>query len=166
MNGTRRRWLVRMLLISGLAFGLWRFLTWPDAAYSVAFQPDEEHVVEYVFDGDTIRLANGDRVRLIGVDTPEYADGRPEPFADDAKRFTTALVQGKVVRLKFDRERFDKYRRVLAFVYIDDVSVNEAIVEAGLGRAMTEFGFSSRMKKRLLAAQDRAKQKKLGLWSK
>ncbi len=148
-----------------LLFAVWRFATWPDAAYSVAFRPDEQHLVRHVFDGDTIELANGDRVRLIGVDTPEFNRGRPEPFAEEATRFTAAMVQGKVVRLKFDRERLDKYRRVLAFVYIEDVLVNEAIVEAGMGRAMTQFGYSSRMKKLLTAAEQRARRKKVGLWS-
>lgn len=161
-----RRWLFRLIVLAVLAYGVFRFTTWPTQSYSIAFRPDEEHMVRKVIDGDTIELANGDRVRLIGVDTPEFRESGPEPFADEAYRFTRSMVEGKIVRLAFDRERLDKYRRVLAFVYIDDVLVNESIVRAGMGTAMTRFGYSSRMKKRLVAAQDSAKEASVGIWSK
>ena len=82
-------------------------------------------LVTRVFDGDTFRLANGEKVRLIGIDTPEteysYADQRakrkrnPEYYAraTTATEFTRQLVAGKNVRLEFDLEKRDKYGRLL-----------------------------------------------------
>jgi micrococcal nuclease len=152
-----------MFLLVG--FAVWRFFTWPDRPYSVTFQADEEHSVAWVVDGDTLELENGDRVRLIGVDTPEFTDGKPEPFAEEATQFLRDLTEKRRVRLQFDRERFDKYRRVLAFVWVDDTLVNEEIVRLGYGKAMTQFGFSSRMKKRLRKAEAAAKSEGLRIWS-
>ena len=165
MRAGRRRWLVRAFMTALLLFAVWRFATWPDAAYSVAFRPDEQHLVRHVLDGDTIELANGDRVRLIGVDTPEFNRGRPEPFAEEATRFTAAMVQGKVVRLKFDRERLDKYRRVLAFVYVDDRFLNEELILAGLATAETQYDYRSDLKSRFKKAEQEAKASQRGIWS-
>ncbi len=132
----------------------------------VPVSQDETHIVRRAVDGDTLELENGQRVRLIGVDTPEFADQGPEPFAEEAYQFTSRMVAGKAVRLEFDRERLDKYRRVLAFVYCDDELLNESIVREGLGRVLTRFSYSSRMKKRLLAAEEDAKARGVGLWRK
>lgn len=97
----------------------------------------ETYTVERVVDGDTIKLSNGERVRLIGIDTPE---SKPNDKAKrDSKRtgqdvetitkmgqeatefLKTACVmlEGKKVRLEFDVEKRDKYGRLLAYVYFD-----------------------------------------------
>jgi micrococcal nuclease len=147
-----------------LVLAVWRFVSWPARPVNVRFEADSPHKVARVIDGDTLELANGDRVRLIGVDTPEYINGRPEPFAVEATAFTRRLVAGKTVRLQFDKERLDKYRRILAFVYIDDILLNEELVTAGLARVLTQYGYSSRMKKRLLKAQAEAQRREVNLW--
>lgn len=167
LNGPKRltrRWFVSASILALAIFAIWRFLSWPDRPFNVSFQSDEEHGVVRVVDGDTLELANGDRVRLIGIDTPEFSDSGPEPFAEAAYQFTRNLVEGKRVRLRFDKERLDKYRRVLAFVYVGDTLVNEAIAGAGLGRVLTKYGYSSRIKKRLVAAEADAKRNRFGLW--
>ena len=82
-----------------------------------------------VVDGDTLVLQNDDRVRLIGVDTPEtkHPTKPIEPFGPEASSFTKRSVEGKVVQLKFDREKRDRYQRLLAYVYLDDWCLNEEI---------------------------------------
>lgn len=155
----------RSLFLAICLVSAWRYFAWPDARWSVRFDGGERHTVARVVDGDTLELEGGDRVRLIGVDTPEFAAGGAEPFAVEAREFVQQMVDGQEVTLQFDRERFDKYRRVLAFVYVDGVLLNEALVRAGLGRAMVQFAYSTRMKKRLLMAQEEAQALRRGLWA-
>ena len=89
-----------------------------------------------VFDGDTISIKGGERVRLLGIDTPETG----EPYADLAKRFTRNLVQYKVVRLEFDNNQRDPYGRLLAYAYVETeqglVFVNAELVRNGLARLL------------------------------
>lgn len=126
--------------------------------------------VASVIDGDTIRLDDGTRVRLIGVDTPEVShpdrpNMKPEPFGPEATEFTRQLVDGRDVRLEFDRERFDPYQRVLAYVYVDDRLLNEELILAGFSRAETRFPFKHTMKKRFREAELDAKVAKRGMWA-
>ncbi len=130
---------------------------------------DETDVtVKRVVDGDTLLLASGQRVRLIGVDTPETK--RPnwpvEPLGKEASRFTTELVGNGPVRLEFDRERRDQYRRLLAYVYLPDGRLlNEEIIRAGFSKAVTHFPYRSDRKRLFVAAEKAAKAEGLGLWA-
>ncbi len=110
-------------------------------------------LVTRAVDGDTLKLENGERVRLIGIDTPEMHES--SKLDRDAQRsgqdvavikqlgrqsyeFTKKLVEGKRVRLEFDVERFDKYKRILAYVYLSDGTfVNAEIVKQGYASLMT-----------------------------
>jgi endonuclease YncB( thermonuclease family) len=90
-------------------------------------------------------LTTGERVRLIGVDTPETKDPRKpvQYFGKEASAFTQRLVEGKRVRLEYDQQRADKYGRTLAFVYLDDGTfVNAEIIKQGYGFAYTRFPFT------------------------
>ena len=93
----------------------------------------EVYTVQRVVDGDTLKLSNGERVRLIGVDAPESSNNpklrrdvkRTGQVANEiigmgkrAKKFTQNLIKGKTVRLEFDVQQRDKYGRLLAYVYI------------------------------------------------
>jgi micrococcal nuclease len=94
-----------------------------------------------VTDGDTIRvrLAGGEeRVRYIGIDTPESAipGEPPECFGKAAARFNRQLVAGRRVTLIFGAERRDRYGRLLAYVHAGDRFVNAAIVRAGYARTL------------------------------
>lgn len=104
---------------------IWRFFNPIQVPESFPFQTGRSFRVAKVIDGDTIELTDGIRVRLIGVDTPEYIDGKPEPFATEATQFTRQFLRGQSVQLHFDRQRLDRYNRVLAFVYVDDALLNE-----------------------------------------
>jgi micrococcal nuclease len=123
--------------------------------------------VKRVVDGDTLLLDSGERVRLIGIDTPESVkpDTPPEPWGHEASEFTKQLAEGRNVRLEFDRHREDQYGRTLAYVYLGDLLLNEEIVRQGFSRAETRFHFRSDFQKRFLAAEQEARQAKRGIWS-
>mgnify|MGYP002622540439 CR=1 FL=1 len=123
--------------------------------------------VQRVVDGDTLLLVGGERVRLIGIDTPESVkpDTPPEPFGREASAFTKKLAEGQEVRLEFDRHREDQYGRTLAFVYIGELLLNEEIVRQGYSRAETRFHFRSDFQKRFLAAEREARDARRGIWS-
>jgi len=110
-------------------------------------------LVTRAVDGDTLVLENSERVRLIGIDTPEMHESNKlnrdaqrsgqdvatiKNLGRQAYAFTKKLVEGKRVRLEFDVERYDKYKRILAYVYLEDGTfVNAKIVEEGYASLMT-----------------------------
>lgn len=101
--------------------------------------PSELQVVN-VIDGDTIEVnIDGEvcAVRYIGIDAPELNDKRPELriLAEAAAIYNRELVEGKTVRLERDMSESDKYRRLLRYVYVDDVFVNAELVRQGLAEA-------------------------------
>jgi micrococcal nuclease len=100
------------------------------------------HVVRVV-DGDTIkvRLDGGltERVRYIGIDTPESVkpDTPVQCFAKKASHYNSALVAGRNVLLKTDAEERDRYGRLLAYVYAGTTFVNRELVAHGYARTLT-----------------------------
>jgi micrococcal nuclease len=85
--------------------------------------------VSYVYDGDTIMLADGRRIRYIGVDTPE----RDEPFYQEATELNRRLVSMKPVQLDVCRKKpQDEYGRTLARVTVDGKAVDDELLSAGL----------------------------------
>jgi len=128
--------------------------------------------VRRVVDGDTLVLENKERVRLIGVDNPETKHPRKpvEYYGREASAFTKKLVQGKRVRLEFDQANAhlghkDKYRRTLAYVFLEDGTfLNAEIVKQGFGFAYTRFPFKYMDEFR--GHQREAREKGRGLWGK
>jgi micrococcal nuclease len=128
----------------------------------------EQVLVERVVDGDTLVISGGDRVRLIGVDTPEtkHPNKPPEPFGAEAAEFTRRMVEGKQVELRYDtRETTDRYGRTLAYVYVDGHFLNELLIREGLARALTNYPFDAAMKQVFRAAEASAKAQRRGIWS-
>ncbi|MBX7169092.1 MAG: thermonuclease family protein [Pirellulales bacterium] len=125
--------------------------------------------VQRVVDGDTLLLDNDQRVRLIGVDTPESVkpDTPVQPFGKEATAFTRQFLAAgqNRVRLEFDQERTDDYGRLLAYVWVGDRMLNEELLRAGLGRALLRHPYSQAMKDRFKAAQQDARRQRLGIWS-
>ena len=100
--------------------------------------------VKRVIDRDTLELSTGEKVRLIGVDTPETKDPRKpvQYFGKEAVAFTQRTVAGKRVGLEYDQQRQDKYGRTLAYVYLENgIFVNAEINRQGYGFAYTRFPF-------------------------
>jgi micrococcal nuclease len=131
------------------------------------FEPGVPRHVERVIDGDTLMLEGHVRVRLIGVDTPETKHPRKpvEPLGPEASEFTRSQVENRDVTLQFDRERRDRYGRVLAYVYVDGKLLNEEIIRAGFSRAETKYKFDRAMALRFLEAEAEAREAGRGIWS-
>jgi micrococcal nuclease len=115
-----------------------------------------------VVDGDTIVIEGGERVRYIGIDTPEM-DGR-EPGAEAATEANRELVEGRTVRLVLDVEHRDQYGRLLAYVYADDVFVNAELVRRGLAQIVT-YPPNVRHEAQFRSLQREARQAGRGLWA-
>lgn len=126
-----------------------------------------ERTVAEVVDGDTIVLAdlNNTRIRYLGVDTPETLryDSPGDPLSDEAKSFNEDLVSGKKVRLEFDREKYDQYGRLLAYVYADGVFVNKELLKRGLARVLV-IQPNERYAEAMRQAEESAKRAKRGMW--
>jgi micrococcal nuclease len=142
----------------------------PPLAGPARGQQDTVRVVRVV-DGDTVALASGGLLRYIGIDAPEErrrVAGRwvpdPEPFARAATEANRRLVAGREVRLRYDRERTDRYGRVLAYVYVGDVFVNEKLVLDGLARARA-YPPNLRHQAARRRAEAEARAAGRGLWS-
>ena len=90
-----------------------------------------------VVDGDTIEIedSNGEKykVRYIGINTPETDD----EYGDTATKVNSGLVLGKIVTLEKDVSDIDRYGRILAYVYVDDIFVNAYLVANGYAQVAT-----------------------------
>lgn len=125
--------------------------------------------VERVIDGDTIEVdldGEIEDVRYIGVDTPETVKpGTPvQCFGKEASTFNHELVEGRDVRLEFDRELRDAYGRLLAYVFVGDRFVNGELVEGGYARTLEIEPNTSRADE-LGKLEDAAGAAGRGLWS-
>ncbi len=122
-----------------------------------------------VVDGDTIVVRFGgreERVRYIGVDTPESVKpGTPvQCFAERASAFNAQLVEGKTVRLDQDVEARDRYGRLLAYVHAGGVFVNAELVRRGYARPLT-VPPNVRYADRFARLASQARERGTGLWS-
>ncbi len=124
-----------------------------------------------ITDGDTIRVMyNGvnEPVRYLLIDTPETNHPRlgKQPYGTEAKERNRALVNSGNLTLEFDvGEKRDKYGRLLAYVYVDGKSVQEALIRDGLARVAYVYPPNTRHLTPYEEAQQVAKSKKLGFWA-
>ncbi len=111
-----------------------------DATACAADRSDERAISAVVFDGDTLALEDGRTVRLLGINTPELArDGKPsEPLAEDARSLLADLAgPGEALRLRRESERFDRFGRTLAHVFLDDgTNVQARLLDAGFATTL------------------------------
>ena len=123
--------------------------------------------VERVIDGDTVELTNGERVRLIGVDTPESVkpNSPVEPYGKEASLYTQKHLAGQEVILRFDVETRDRYDRLLAYLYLPDGTFfNEKLVREGYARIMT-IPPNVAYAELFLEAEREAREQNRGLWA-
>lgn len=118
-------------------------------------------VVDRVVDGDTFYCRDGRKVRLIGVDSPEMAQGAPGRAARDALR--RMLPAGRTVRLESDLTPTDRYGRALAWVWVGGTLVNEAMARQGWAMLYT-VPPDVKYVQRLERAQKKARAERAGLW--
>ena len=125
--------------------------------------------VERVVDGDTIVVrvdGRSERVRYIGVDTPESVKPgvRVQCFAKSAAKENRRLVLGRDVRLTYDAERRDRYGRLLAYVWRGELLVNAELVRLGYGKPL-EIAPNLAHAPQLRELATAARRGRRGLWS-
>lgn len=121
--------------------------------------------VTRVVDGDTIEIEGGEKVRYIGIDTPETVDPRKpvQCFGVEASKKNKELVEGKTVRLEKDITDRDKYSRLLRYVWVGDLFINLELVKQGFASSYS-YPPDIKYQKEFLAAETEAREAKRGLW--
>lgn len=132
-------------------------------------------LVTKVVDGDTIQISTGQKVRYIGIDTPETKDPKKgkQCFGEEAYLKNKELVEGKELTMVKDVSETDRYGRLLRYVYITDpnstnsakIFVNEYLVKEGYAYAAT-FPPDVKYSEYFRQLQTEAMKNKKGLWGK
>ena len=121
---------------------------------------DTSTTVSFVIDGDTVELSNGERVRLIGIDTPEV----DEYYYEEATIQLRNLVEGKEVRMEMDTNNRDAYDRLLRYIYLGDTFVNYEMVYGGHAESYC-FDPDTKYCDEFNEAEEDAKENKRGMWA-
>lgn len=128
-------------------------------------------LVQEVIDGDTIRIFYNkdtiEKVRIIGIDTPETVDPRKpvECFGKEASQKMKELVEGRTVKLVLDtiNDKRDKYNRLLRYIYLDNKDVGAEMIKQGYAYAYTVYPFEKL--KEYKEYEQQANKNSLGLWA-
>ncbi|NQZ53366.1 MAG: thermonuclease family protein [Piscirickettsiaceae bacterium] len=120
-----------------------------------------------VYDGDTVVLTNGEKLRLLGINTPEiesrYRQG--EAGGQAAKKWLKDKLQQAEVLVEYDSQQRDKYNRLLVHLFLPSGEhINESIVREGLA-TLSIIPPNLRYVERLIKAEREAQQYGLGIWS-
>ncbi len=115
-----------VILIFGINYSfldskLVKFLSTEDYLLS-----EKQCFVERVVDGDTI-IACGNSTRMLGINTQE----KNQKYYLEAKNYLANLVENKTIKLVFSSERIDKYGRTLAYVYLENININQEMIKEG-----------------------------------
>ena len=123
MNSKLKQVFLLVLLVVFLIIINYNFL---DSSLENFFEESEFGFVERVIDGDTV-VINSSSIRLLGVNSPE----KGEKYYEEAKSFLESRVLNKTVEMKFGNEKYDRYDRILAYVFLNEKNVNLELVEKG-----------------------------------
>lgn len=139
-SASRRFFLLRLLWLAGLLPFCHSTLATEQSCPSDRY--DESVVVNYVHDGDTVKLDDGRNIRLIGINAPEVArDGqKAEDYAVAARDFLSKLLlqHNNQARLVHGSEKTDHYQRTLAHLFLPDgMNVQAQLLASGLVSAIT-----------------------------
>lgn len=150
-----------------LAASPWSKLFWVVllAGLLVSFSPLPK--ISFVFDGDTVLLESGEKVRYLGIDAPEmdHKGGRSDFMAREAMNFNQELTFEKHIRLEYDVQKTDRHGRLLAYVYLPDgTMVNEALLVKGMAHVLSTPP-NLKYRNRLIEVQRKAMEEGLGIWS-
>ncbi len=131
----------------------------------------QRFLVTRVIDGDTIELSTGQKVRYVGMDTPETVDPRRPVgcFGKEASSENKKLVEGKEVILEKDVSETDKYSRLLRYVYLplpdgNLLFVNDYLVRAGFAKVYT-YPPDVKFNEQFLQAEREARTQNRGMWA-
>ncbi len=155
---------------SAFLLGLSSLWVTPDALVPISILGTTTAQVVQVIDGDTIVVTVGTsttrtKVRYIGIDTPEpYAQKTPECGSTEATNRNKELVENQIVSLVPGRDAYDTYGRLLAYVYVDSVFVNETLVREGYASVLM-IKPNTLFKTAFTNAYSKARTQQLGMWS-
>lgn len=122
-------------------------------------------MVARAVDGDTLELSNGERVRLLLVDTPETTSGKNDCYGQQALQFTTGQVTGKQVQLSYDEASCtDRFGRTLAYVKVDGVDLNRALVDQGYACVLYIAPGGKDRRTEFEDAESQARTSRVGVW--
>jgi endonuclease YncB( thermonuclease family) len=135
--------LLKRAFLRGALFAFWFALLAPALAWAadcLAFRADEWVTPVYVYDGDTLKLEDGRKLRLLGINTPEIGrDGTPsEALAHEARQALVDLVaQQPRLALRYEQQRQDRYGRLLAHAFLSDGrNLQQLLLQRGLAAAV------------------------------
>lgn len=139
-------------------------------AQDTNFKQGEKDTVTEVVDGDTIRTSKHNKIRLVGIDTPETKHPRKpvQCFGKEASQKMNDLVAGKTVYLVADSTQSskDKYGRDLFYIYLEDgTNVAYTMIREGYGHEYTYNSNPHRWQSQFREAQRLAREENKGLWS-
>ena len=120
----------------------------------------ETYEVSQIIDGDTIRLSNGEKVRLIGINAPEQG----QPYYDAATEKVRELIGDEPVTLEKDVDDKDQYGRLLRYVYVNETFVNVEMVRQGFAISYP-FSPNTKYTDKFEEAQEEARISQIGIWS-
>lgn len=137
-------------------------------------QPSKEIArVLKVIDGDTIEVnlnSKTERIRLIGIDSPEVLDERRpvQCFGREASSKAREILSGKTINLESDptQGERDEYGRLLRYVFLDSLSLNKFMIREGYAYEYTFKGNFYKYQSEFVQAEKEARKNKIGLWSK
>ena len=152
---------MRRSLVGGVLLAI----TLAAAPFSGATVTTSSGTVASVYDGDTLSLTNGQRIRLVQIDTPELGSG--ECYSRASRKDLLTLVPiGSRVRLEADSrlDRVDRYGRLLRYIHHGPLNVNVVMVTAGAAVPYFYGHDEGKYASRLMAEARKAKAAKRGLW--
>lgn len=145
----------------------------------LANEPKEErfakegtyYEIQKFVDGDTFWITDGkgrkEKIRFIGIDAPEPRNAgkkKKQPYGVEASAFVKNYVKGKKVRLEFDVQKYDQYKRTLAYIFMEDgTMLNDYVVRNGFAVTAT-YPPNVKYQNRFLKSQRYAREKRLGIW--
>ncbi len=104
-------------------------------------------IASRIIDGDTLEIKSGEKIRLLGINTPE----KGEKYYEEAKDFLNKSIFNKTIELEFSKDKYDKYKRVLAYVYLKEENLNLEIVRNGFANPYFPSGKDIHYNKFILA---------------
>jgi len=136
-------------------------------AAASSYPPIEATIIAVLLP-DVLQLDTGQKVKLLGVDTPKATDpDRPlEFFGREAFLYTKKKAEGQCARVEFDQQRMDDFGQLLGYVHLaDGTFLNLDIVRTGHGHAWMGGPMSDANVQRFREAETAARREQLGLWN-
>ncbi len=121
--------------------------------------------IKKVISGQTVEIVNsnnqGQKLRLLGIDAPDI---KQQPWGISAKNYLEQLVTGQDLILEIEQSEKDQYNRLLGYIWLGNVLINEELIKAGYV-LYSPYLLNSKYNQRFANAQDYARIMGLGVWN-